>query len=129
MGHFNAHGWGRETKELKRHIIKYADCDLLGINETWERDDNDKISIEGYHWISHRRQNLNKRARTGSGGVGIFIANHLYQQYDINIIDKTYAGILAISLSDKSSGYKFVFITAYLPPDNSIYGRDAASFF
>ena len=129
MGHLNVHGWGRETKELKKLIIKYAECDLVGINETWERDNNENIAIDGYQWISHRRHNLNRRARTGSGGVGIFIANHLYQLYDVRILDKNYEGILAISFTNKSSGYKFVFITAYLPPDNSIYGRDAASFF
>ena len=128
MGHLNVHGWGRETKDLKRLIIKSTECDLFGINETWIRDKDD-ITIDGYHWISHRRQMLNRRARTGSGGVGIFIADHLYQQYDIQVIDKSHEGILAISLSNKVSGYKLSFITAYLPPDNSLYGRDSTSFF
>ena len=125
----NIRRWGREHQAAKSIIIKSNDCDILSINETWIKDDNDSIDIEGYQWYGHRRRTVNRRAVKGSGGVGVLVANHLFPLYDIEITDKGIDGILALSLSNKVTNYKLMLITAYLPPDNSIYGRDSSMFF
>ena len=48
--------------------------------------------------------------------------------YDIEITAEGIDGILALSISNKATNYKLMLITAYLPPDNSIYGRDSSMF-
>ena len=125
----NIRGWGREHQAAKSLITKSNDCDILSINETWIKDDNDSINIEGYQWYGHRRRTVNRRAVKGFGGVGVLVANHLFPLYDIEITDKSIDGILALSLSNKVTNYKLMLITVYLPPDNSIYGRDSSMFF
>ena len=109
-------------------ILRNSDCDLISINESWLKSDDD-LNIEGFTWLDHRRKTLNRRARIGSGGVGFLIKSELYRDYTVELTDKAYEGILAITLTNKHTDYKFAFITAYLPPVNSIYGRDSIQFF
>ncbi len=45
------------------------------------------------------------------------------------IFDQTFEGVLALQFVDKLSGYTFVVLSVYLPPDNSPWGRDARKFF
>ncbi len=52
----------------------------------------------------------------------------ILENYIIEGIDKCYDGIQAISFTHKISRYKFAIINCYLPPSNSIYGRNATSF-
>ena len=53
------------------------------------------------------------------GGVGILIKNNIYGQYTINVIDKSFDGILGIKLTHKITKYNIVIFSCYLPPDNS----------
>ena len=129
LGHLSIHGWGQELRDYKTKIFNYPDCDLISVNESWLRHEDCEPQIEGFKWIDNRRKTINKRARTGSGGVGILVKLELYRDYLIDISDKAYDGILAITLTNKHTDYKFAFITSYLPPVNSIYGRDSTSFF
>ncbi len=48
--------------------------------------------------------------------------------YKITEIDKCHEGILALSFTNKISGYSFVIINSYLPPENTPWGRDATGF-
>ena len=59
----------------------------------------------------------------------MLIAEHMYTNYSISVSDSSYDGILAVTFKNNDTGYDFVVISAYLPPENSIYGRDATSFF
>ena len=52
-------------------------------------------------------------------GVGILIKNNIYDQYTINVIDKSFDGILGIKLAHKITKYNIVIFSCYLPPDNS----------
>ena len=127
--HLNIRGWGREHREAKRILLRHYDCDLISINETWFKEDNDDLGVTGYRWFGHNRQLLNERAIKGSGGVGVLVSNDIFSMYDVDILDKYLNGMLALSLCNKVTNYKLIFITAYLPPDNSIYGRDPTAFF
>ena len=109
--------------------MKLSNCDIISINETWFKNDLDHIDIDGFRWWGHNRKLLNKKCRSGSGGVGVLIRNKLCYEYDINIIDKSFEGILCLKFTDKMSDYSFIFMSIYLPPENSMYGRDPHPFY
>ena len=75
------------------------------------------------------RQSTHINARTGSGGVGIYVRNSLYQCYNIEIADRSYDGIIVVQLEHKQTNCKIVVFSVYLPPENSHLGRDASSFY
>lgn len=129
IGHLNIRGWGRQYRDMKAQILQYTECDLISLNETWLREQSDSIVMPNYKWFGHNRQLNNKRALKGSGGVGILVANHILSAFDVTVIDKQLDGLLALSFCHKETNYKFILITAYIPPENSIYGRDSSGFF
>ena len=93
----NIRGWGRDNRDIKNQVIRYSQCELIFLNETWLKDD-EIIDNPGYKWSGHNRHYLNKRAFKGSGGVGILVANHLFSEFDISVLDKQFDGILTLSL-------------------------------
>ena len=44
-------------------------------------------------------------------------------------VDDSYEGIPAVSFTDICTDYSFVLFTLHLPPENSLYGRDSATFY
>ena len=90
------------------------DFDVLGIVET-KLKDNNEIFLDNYTWIGHNRQML-RQNDNGSGGVGIFIKNELYNAaYYISIFDKKFRDVLVVNLKDKTSSYSFIICVYYLP--------------
>ena len=65
----------------------------------------------------------------GSGGVGLLVKNWLYRTYNVDIIDKSFEGILGVQFHDKENDFTLVVYSVYLPPENSPRGRDASTFF
>ncbi len=57
-----------------------------------------------------------------------FVKNSAYNDYKITELDKSHEGILALSFANKISGYSFVIINSYLPPESTPWRRDAAGF-
>lgn len=53
----------------------------------------------------------------------------MFEQYNVELIDKSYDGILGLTFSHKTSDYSFVLFSCYLPPENSTWGRDAVAFY
>ena len=49
--------------------------------------------------------------------------------FDVSIADKTYDGILCLKFTHKFSNYCFILMSCYLPPSNSVWGRDGVSFY
>ena len=129
LGHFNTQNWAQEHRESKTAVLEYVNCDIIGINETHFKNQSDEINIDDYKWIGSNRKTIHKNARSGSGGIGVLIRHSVYAQFDIEVVDDSYDGVLAVLFVNKNSDYNFLFINAYLPPENSIYGRDAASFY
>ena len=72
---------------------------------------------------------IHVNAPKGSGGVGIFVRNALFETFDISVIDRSYDGILGLALSNKVTSYKIAVFAAYLPPENSPWGRNATDFY
>ena len=109
-------------------MIKQIDADIYSINET-HLNQNDCIEVESYKWIGFNRCSIHKDAPKASGGIGILIKNSVVDEYLIESIDKSYDGILAIKFMSKQTDFGFVVISGYLPPENSVWGRDSQEFF
>jgi hypothetical protein len=90
---------------------------------------NEVLSIYNYKWFGQNREHLHERARRGSGGIGCFIKETLLQQYDCKVLDSSFEGIFIIQLEHKVSRFKICLYIVYLPPERSVKGRDADTFF
>jgi hypothetical protein len=128
LAHLNVCGWTAENDNLRASIVRAIDADITSICESHLKDQN-IIALDGYLWLGHNRTHLHRNAPKGSGGVGLLIKNWICEEYDVNVIDKSYDGILVVQFINKVTEYNFVIFSCYLPPENSNWGRDAQSFF
>ena len=113
---------------MRQGIIHGINTDIISISESHLIDQN-SIHIDGYNWYGYNRQELHVRARKGSGGVGFLIKSWINCEYNIEIVDKCYDGILALKLTSHSTEHTILLFSCYLAPENSPWGRDAQSFF
>ena len=133
--HINVNGWTQTNQEIRKTIIEYLHADIICLSETHlsNGQDNDNylsnINVKDYTWFGNNRNVTNVRAPRPSGGVGILLKRDLLVQYNVHVVDKTIDGIIAIKIVDKVTEHECVIICAYLPPENSTWGRDAASFY
>ena len=82
------------------------------------------------NWFGHNRSRLHHRARSGSGGVGIFVSHRLLKSFSCERLDNSHEGILWIKLIDKLNPFNiFTLAVCYLPPANSSRYVDVQSFF
>ena len=102
--------------------------DVVAISES-HLQGNETIDMEGYVWFGHNRQGTHIRAPKGSGGVGILVREELLQNFHVELVDKSYEGIIGIKLQHRISEYTVIVFSCYLPPENSTWGRDSLSFF
>ena len=89
-------------------------------------------SIAGYRWFGQNRTRLHHRARSGSGGVGLFISDRMCMDYNCEILDDSVEGILWLKLTAKPHlcvNQVFSVAVCYLPPANSTRQVDAADFY
>ena len=68
-------------------MLQSLQADIISVCETHLRG-SDSVSLSGYIWFGHNRQELHRNAPKGSGGVGIFLKNCLLELYDIKVIDR-----------------------------------------
>ena len=47
----------------------------------------------------------------------------------VSIIDQSMDGILGLLFQDKVSNFQFIIFCCYLPPEDSLWGRDSDSFY
>ena len=113
---------------LRETIVKGENCDVVTLVETHLSGDN-YVNISGYKCFQHNRQLRHFRAKSSFGGLCILVKNCLFEDYTIDIVDKSHEGILAALMKNKVSGYEVLLIACYLPPANSNWGRDASEFF
>ena len=114
---------------LRQHIITNYRSDIYAICETHLKVD-DIISHPGFTWCGHNRVKLSTRAIRGSGGVGFLIANRVLHRDHVDIIDKTFDGILWIELKMKNDhDIKLLLCVCYLPPEGSSRGNIAQEFY
>jgi exonuclease III len=132
----NVNGWTATNEGLRKGIIDYLDSDIVCINETHFSNNKDKpanyldkVEMLNFTWIGNNRKFMNEKAPKPSGGVGILVRNELFAKYNVKVVDKDYDGVMALLFENKETSYNFVTICAYLPPENSVWGRDAFSFY
>ena len=87
------------------------------------------LNLDNYTWYGNNRKNIHIKAPKASGGVGIFVHHRVSSNFKVTIINKSCDGILAVSFCHLHTDYEFVYITCYLPPENSVWGRDSERFF
>lgn len=104
------------------------DLDVIGVAET-HLQNNDILSLTGYTWMGNNRTNTHRKAPKGSGGVGVFIRNELYEQFNIENIDCETEGMFWFSLTDKSTTEKLLFCVCYVPPANSTRQINVGEYF
>ncbi len=90
---------------------------------------NVEITFNEYKWIPFNSKHVRKTAKTGSGGIGIFVRLSLYDDYCIDMIDKCHEGILRIKLTHKICENSFMVGCCYLPTEGGYWGHDGQSYF
>jgi exonuclease III len=128
IAQLNLNGWNANNGVLREKILLQSDADFITVNETHLKG-NECPALQGYQWIGFNRKLQHKNAVRAFGGVGLFVKQAISEDFSIKVIDKSYDGILATEFVQKQSGFKMVFITCYLPPEHSKWGRDSTSFF
>ena len=113
---------------MRSQIIIQTNSDIFCVSETHLSKDSN-ICIEGYTWYGNNRKYQHKKAKKPSGGVGMFVKNTICTNYCIEVIDFSHDGILALKFSEANADFSFVVVCAYLPPENSVWGRDACDFY
>ncbi|XP_060597076.1 uncharacterized protein LOC132750994 isoform X1 [Ruditapes philippinarum] len=128
IAHLNVSGWTENNNDLRCAIIKSIDADIFSICETHLTREK-VINVDGYVWFGNNRKNIHVNAVRGSGGVGILVKARLFKVFEISIIESSFEGIIALQFKCKHTNYCSMVISAYLPPENSVWGRDAQTFF
>jgi len=128
---WNVGGWTPVNDSLRRSVLLHFKADIICVNETHLTDgklsNGDPLFLEGYTFYDHSRKIRHFRAPHNFGGVGCFVKNDFSCDFTIEH-DKSYDGIQVLKFVHKSNDYCFVIINVYLPPCNSVYGRDATGF-
>ncbi len=125
-------GWPVDTNSdkylIRSESLLACNLDLIGIAETHLRDDKSPM-LDGYTAFTHNRTHLHRRARSGSGGVCLFIKSQLLQMYSATILDITAEDVLWVQLKHNSTSYCVNVCVCYLPPDGSSRHIDPSDFF
>ena len=114
--------------ELRIELIKQVDADIVSINETHLKD-NDVVQMDIYVWRGYNRGYIHRNASKVSGGVGLLIKQWIFEEFVYEALDMSCEEILCSKFTSKHSDYNFLVFSCYLPPENSVWGRDLESFF
>ena len=77
----------------------------------------------------HNRSETHINARKSYGGVAAIFKLDVYNEYDIDVVDKSVDGLMILRFTHKLTDYAFLLACCYLPPEQSVWGRDAVHFF
>ncbi|CAG2186252.1 unnamed protein product [Mytilus edulis] len=128
LGHLNICGWTQNDKELRTVILKEVNADIFSICETHLKE-IDEIEVDGYTWKGFNRQYIHRNAPKASGGVGLLIKNCIFEEYKYETIDIIRDGVMCGKFQSKSTDFNFIVFSCYLPPENSVWGRDSQGYF
>lgn len=132
MGCWNVNGWklnkNTDNYQVRAECVKHLNTDVIAVVETHLTDVN-TLEMNGYKWWGHNRTNLNCRAKSGSGGVGIFVKDALLHDFNVSILDTSVEGIMWITFTSKSSDTSFRMCVCYLPPDGSSRYIDPGNYY
>ena len=125
---WNVNSWTNCNCEVRIEILKQIDADIIFINET-KLKGNDKLNLPNYKWFGFNRKNQLKKARSGSGGVGIFLKCNILDEWNFSEIDRNMDGLYVVCLTHKINDFKLVLNPCYLPPENSSWGMESDAYF
>ena len=100
--------------------------DILGISET-HLTGSDVLNVDGYVWYGRNRSVTHKKAKKGSGGVGMFVKQDLLHEYTVKCTSPKAEGILWIDFYPKlplDNDPGFAICTVYCPPVNSPHCKE-----
>ena len=125
-------GWSVNTSTdnniLRSSCVINSSIDIIGIAETHLLGRN-VLHLDGYTWFGYNRTNIHRNARTGSGGVGFFVKNEIFVDFNVSVLKESYEGILWLKLVHKTENFTLLPCVCYLPPENSSRRIDVNEFF
>ena len=77
----------------------------------------------------HNRSETHINARKSYGGVAAIFKLDMYNEYDFAVVDKSVDGLMILRFTHKLTDHAFLLACCYLPPEQSVWGRDAVHFF
>ena len=99
------------------------------ISETWFFKADQIPRAKNYTFVTKNREEIHKRAKVGSRGVGILIKDSILNYFQVYEIVEQYDSVLCVVLKHKVKNYKLGIVAGYLPPENTKYGCDPDKFF
>jgi hypothetical protein len=125
--YWNVYGWTRTNEFVRKGVILNFGADIVCLGETHLKG-TDEIYVDGYKFVGNNRKLTHVNAIRGSGGVAFLIREIFLTNYNYTVVDKNRNDILAIKFVEKHGSFSFLIINGYLPPENSVWGRDATGF-
>ena len=113
---------------FRKSVLDIYKYDILCISETFLQGDN-SIEVNGYIYYGNNRNKIHKKAKRGSGGVGILVKESLLTEYNVEILDKSNEGILWLKLSSVIDKQSLCICSCYLPPKYSKHAINADVFY
>ncbi len=104
--------------------MKYIDCDIMGIDETFLRGTS-KLNILKYKWYGQNCKWIRKTAKRESGGIGFLIHERVLQKFVVVELDNDVEGILWLKFTAKYVPIIFTAYVCYLPTQYSATAADA----
>lgn len=111
-------------QDIQQYMNKY---DIVFIEETHlDKENKDNIYITGFGRGQHFIRPKRKKATSASGGISLFIKEHLQQK--ITILPRSNCDIVWLQIKNKNTRGADLFIgCAYIPPETSSFGREFTS--
>ena len=125
---WNVNGWANNNCELRECIIQKSDIDVLCVCETHLIGGN-VINVEKYKWYGNNRVNQNIRSPKGSGGVGILVRKSIFENYNVSVCENNWDGIFGLTFKSNYNNINIGIFVCYLPPQNSIWGKESEALF
>lgn len=113
---------------IQSESLLSAELDIICIAETHLRD-NLTPELNGYSVVVHNREHLHRRARSGSGGVCIFIKECISNMYNVSVLDDTIEDILWVKLVHCDTSKQINICVCYLSPEGSSRHVDPHDYF
>ena len=129
---WNVNGLFRRTENFCKlddptFVKAVSDFDVVGLVETHAGPD-DSISLAGYKSLSISRPRCNKALKF-SGGIAVLIKNRILDGVDTGVQMSDHAVWIKLKRDFFHFEQDIYLGIIYLPPENSLWGRDAIGFF
>ena len=83
--------------------------------------------MDNFSWYGFNRPYVYKKAKKGSGGVGILVKKSILSLFKVKVIDKKYDGIMALHFNSDSF-IDFIVCVCYLQPFSSVHANSTEFF-